>query len=165
MDLNTPFVIVEVASNHAGDLKRFPQYINLCASNKSASIKFQIFDVDSLCHSSYRFISDLSTIALTYTQWTSIINSALAQGLDVWLEPFDSASLIFCQKFAPKVSLKVPSCDLFHFHNYDLSGFKVIGLSVGGLSLLRCLVTLTFTGKNLHLISLSFMVFNLFLLY
>ena len=44
MDLNAPFVIVEVASNHAGDLKRFPQYINLCASNKSASIKFQIFD-------------------------------------------------------------------------------------------------------------------------
>ena len=126
--------IIEIASNHAGDPSRFNHYCKL-ASDLDAELKFQIFDCKSLCHSSYKFIDDLSSVSLSFGTWKSLIVRCLDNGLKLWLEPFDHSSLEFCREFSSDVSVKVPSCDALLTNISDLSMFKETGFAIGGLSI------------------------------
>lgn len=127
-------VIIEIACNHEGNLKRFGDYIDICRDLKNASLKYQIFNPKSLCHKSYKFIDDLKKVAISFKDWREIINYSFKNKINLWLEPFDKASLNFVSEFPhQKISIKIPSCDVPHINPEYLKNFKQVGLAIGGI--------------------------------
>ena len=70
-------IIIEIASNHEGKLERFKDYIDICSEFKNTSLKYQIFNPKSLCHSSYKFINDLEKVAISLSSSINTINDKM----------------------------------------------------------------------------------------
>ena len=130
-------IIIEIASNHEGNIDRFDKYIWFCKGFSNAELKYQIFNCESLCHDSYRFKDDLEIIEIKFQDWEKIIYRTLNQDINLWLEPFDKSSLEFLlglnQKH--KLSIKLPSCDVPHVDPQLLGDFYRVGLAIGGLKI------------------------------
>lgn len=130
-------VLMEVACNHAGDPQRFERYVQIAKKSSCNNIKIQIFDVNSLCHQSYKFTKDLASVQLTYSTIADIVSLVTRSGIHVWLEPFDTSSLAFALDLATQFSLsiKIPSCDVLSIQLSKLTPFKTVAVATGGLSI------------------------------
>lgn len=124
--------ISEIASTHNGSKKELIQLIKLLNKSKTDYIKFQIFELDELCHNSSKMYHGLRKVEILKKDWKKILNNKFNK--KIILEPFDESSYEFCKNYKKRFSLKIPASE---HHNDDMImdavlNFKKIFLNFSG---------------------------------
>src|ERR1051326_5378744 len=88
-----PYIIIEVANTHAGDIHYMKNLINEFSQyNKNTGIKFQPFKYDEIALEDYEWYPVYQTLFFNEGQWKSIIAEAKSTK-DIWIDVFDNYSV------------------------------------------------------------------------
>lgn len=93
-----PYIIVEVANTHAGDINYMNNLINEYSQyNTNAGIKFQPFKYNEIALEDFEWYPVYQTLFFDESQWKSIIANA-KKTKDIWIDVFDNYSVKIIQE-------------------------------------------------------------------
>lgn len=98
MSAQPPYIIVEVANTHGGDINYMNNLINEFARyNKNTGIKFQPFKYNEIALEDFEWYPVYQTLFFDESQWKSIIANA-KKTKDIWIDVFDNYSVKIIQE-------------------------------------------------------------------
>ncbi len=124
------YIILEVASTHAGQLSYVDQLLEEFKNFHNVGIKFQPFKFDTLAEPDYRGYATYQELYFDENTWSGIIKKA-SETKEIWLDLFDS------------YSVKILNLNSFLIH-----GFKIQASVLGNDELFKELSKIDTTNKK-----------------
>lgn len=98
MSSQPPYLIVEIANTHGGDINYMNNLINEYSQySKNTGIKFQPFKYDEIALEDFEWYPVYQTLFFDESQWKSIIANA-KKTKDIWIDVFDNYSVKIIQE-------------------------------------------------------------------
>lgn len=93
MSSKAPYVIIEIANTHAGNIDYLNNLLNEFSSyDKNVGIKFQPFKYDEIALEDFEWYPVYQTLFFDEKQWSSIIQNA-KKTKEIWIDVFDNYSV------------------------------------------------------------------------
>ena len=132
---NLPYIIVEIASAHEGNVNLAIEITNYAIASKADAVKFQMFKSERLLSKNNPFFKKFQEIEFSFKDWNKIIRSIDNKKISLIAEAYDEESLLFAKNLNVFNSYKIPASCLNdrNMLNKLKEINKPIILSVGGV--------------------------------